>query len=80
MEHLELPPVKLLALFFRAISTWFENLCSLLQTAKEMKMVPYKIVRAPNGDAWVEAAGQQFSPSQVGAFILGKMKEVREPR
>lgn len=43
-------------------------------------MVPYKIVRAPNGDAWVEAAGQQFSPSQVGAFILGKMKEVREPR
>lgn len=42
-------------------------------------MVPYKIVRAPNGDAWVEAAGQQFSPSQVGAFILGKMKEVRGP-
>ncbi|GAQ84475.1 heat shock protein 70 family [Klebsormidium nitens] len=48
------------------------------QTQKEMKMVPYKIVRAPNGDAWVEAAGQQFSPSQVGAFILGKMKETAE--
>ena len=40
------------------------------QTQKEMKMVPYKIVRAPNGDAWVEANGQQYSPSQIGAFIL----------
>ncbi|KAJ6754925.1 HEAT SHOCK 70 KDA PROTEIN MITOCHONDRIAL [Salix purpurea] len=36
------------------------------QTQKEMKMVPYKIVRAPNGDAWVEANGQQYSPSQIG--------------
>ncbi|GLJ51842.1 hypothetical protein SUGI_1101300 [Cryptomeria japonica] len=48
------------------------------QTQKEMKMVPYKIVRAPNGDAWVEANGQQYSPSQIGAFILGKMKETAE--
>ncbi|KAG6543672.1 hypothetical protein Mapa_014855 [Marchantia paleacea] len=47
-------------------------------TAKEAKMVPYKIVRAPNGDAWVEAGGQQYSPSQVGAFVLGKMKETAE--
>uniref|UniRef100_A0A803MC89 Uncharacterized protein n=1 Tax=Chenopodium quinoa TaxID=63459 RepID=A0A803MC89_CHEQI len=39
------------------------------QTQKEMKMVPYKIVRAPNGDAWVEANGQQYSPSQIGAFV-----------
>lgn len=45
---------------------------------KEMKMVPYKIVKAPNGDAWVEANGQQFSPSQIGAFILKKMKETAE--
>ncbi|GAB4847181.1 hypothetical protein Ancab_039817 [Ancistrocladus abbreviatus] len=45
---------------------------------KEMKMVPYKIVRAPNGDAWIEANGQQFSPSQIGAFILTKMKETAE--
>jgi molecular chaperone DnaK (HSP70) len=45
------------------------------QTQKEMKMVPYKIVRAPNGDAWVESNGQQYSPSQIGAFILTKMKE-----
>ncbi|CDO97356.1 unnamed protein product [Coffea canephora] len=49
-----------------------------LQVQKEMKMVPYKIVRAPNGDAWVEANGQQYSPSQVGAFVLTKMKETAE--
>ncbi|XP_016449946.1 heat shock 70 kDa protein, mitochondrial [Nicotiana tabacum] len=48
------------------------------QTQKEMKMVPYKIVRAPNGDAWVEANGQQYSASQIGAFILTKMKETAE--
>ncbi|KAF7843052.1 heat shock 70 kDa protein, mitochondrial [Senna tora] len=48
------------------------------QTQKEMKMVPFKIVKAPNGDAWVEANGQQYSPSQVGAFVLTKMKETAE--
>ncbi|XP_062193784.1 heat shock 70 kDa protein, mitochondrial-like [Phragmites australis] len=48
------------------------------QTQKEMKMVPYKIVRAPNGDAWVEMGGQQYSPSQIGAFVLTKMKETAE--
>ncbi|KAL3350356.1 hypothetical protein AABB24_023041 [Solanum stoloniferum] len=48
------------------------------QTQKEMKMVPYKIVRGSNGDAWVEANGQQYSPSQIGAFILTKMKETAE--
>ncbi|KAK1386171.1 Mitochondrial HSO70 2 [Heracleum sosnowskyi] len=48
------------------------------QTQKEMNMVPYKIVRAPNGDAWVEANGQQYSPSQIGAFVLTKMKETAE--
>ncbi|MED6168889.1 hypothetical protein PIB30_015947 [Stylosanthes scabra] len=48
------------------------------QTQKEMKMVPYKIVKAPNGDAWVETNGQQYSPSQVGAFVLTKMKETAE--
>merc|ERR1711920_408035 len=41
-------------------------------------MVPYKLVPSPNGDAWVEANGQTFSPSQVGAFVLGKMKETAE--
>ena len=48
------------------------------QTQKEMKMVPYKIVKAPNGDAWVEANGQKFSPSQIGANVLTKMKETAE--
>lgn len=41
-------------------------------------MVPYKIVRADNGDAWVEAGGQRYSPSQMGAFVLMKMKETAE--
>ncbi|WIA42182.1 hypothetical protein OEZ86_009446 [Tetradesmus obliquus] len=48
------------------------------QTQKEAKMVPYKIVAAPSGDAWVEAGGQQYSPSQIGAFVLTKMKETAE--
>ncbi|KMZ59813.1 Heat shock 70 kDa protein, mitochondrial [Zostera marina] len=48
------------------------------QTQKEMKMVPYKIVNAPNGDAWVEMSGQKYSPSQIGAFVLTKMKETAE--
>ncbi|RWR77864.1 heat shock protein, mitochondrial-like protein [Cinnamomum micranthum f. kanehirae] len=47
-------------------------------TQKEMKMVPYKIVPGPNGDAWVEANGKQYSPSQIGAFILTKMRETAE--
>ena len=41
-------------------------------------MVPYKIVRGDNGDAWVEARGEKYSPSQISAFILGKMKETAE--
>ncbi|KDD77094.1 heat shock protein 70 Hsp70 [Helicosporidium sp. ATCC 50920] len=48
------------------------------QVQKESKMVPYKIVRADNGDAWIEAGGQRYSPSQVGAFTLQKMKETAE--
>ncbi|KAI3712323.1 hypothetical protein L1987_70874 [Smallanthus sonchifolius] len=48
------------------------------QTQKEMGMVLYKIVKAPNGDAWVEANGQRYSPSQIGAFVLTKMKETAE--
>lgn len=39
------------------------------------KNVPFKIVRASNGDAWVESHGKLYSPSQIGAFILMKMKE-----
>jgi len=45
---------------------------------KEAAMVPYDIVRADNGDAWLEAKGNRYSPSQVGAFVLGKMRETAE--
>ena len=47
-------------------------------TKKDMELVPYKIVEGPNGDAWVEAGGEKYSPSQVSAFILQKMKETAE--
>ncbi len=45
---------------------------------KDKKLVPYKIVRASNGDAWVEIEGKTYSPSQISAFILQKMKETAE--
>ncbi|WP_309661469.1 molecular chaperone DnaK [Sphingomonas sp.] len=47
-------------------------------TKKDTKLVPYKIVKGPNGDAWVHAGGQDYSPSQISAFILQKMKETAE--
>jgi len=47
-------------------------------TQKDMKNLPYTIIKAPNGDAWVEAAGEKFSPSQIGALVLGKMRETAE--
>ncbi|QKP76164.1 molecular chaperone DnaK [Methyloligella sp. GL2] len=46
--------------------------------AKDQKLVPYHIVKGDNGDAWVEAQGKKYSPSQVSAFILQKMKETAE--
>jgi molecular chaperone DnaK len=45
---------------------------------KDKKLVPYKISKASNGDAWVEADGKSYSPSQISAFILQKMKETAE--
>lgn len=45
---------------------------------KDMKNFPYKVIRASNGDAWVQANGQQYSPSQIGAFVLMKMKETAD--
>ena len=45
---------------------------------KDKKLVPYKIVRASNGDAWVEIEGKSYSPSQISGFILQKMKETAE--
>jgi len=47
-------------------------------TQKDMAMVPYKIIKAATGDAWVEAAGKQYSPSQIGALVLDKMKKTAE--
>ena len=47
---------------------------------KDKKLVPYKIVKGPNGDAWVEAHGKQYSPQQISAFILQKMKETAEAK
>ena len=47
-------------------------------TQKDMGLVPYKIVKAGNGDAWVTADGKQYSPSQISAFTLQKMKETAE--
>jgi molecular chaperone DnaK len=46
--------------------------------AKDKEMVPYKISKGPNGDAWVESRGKQLSPSQISAFILQKMRETAE--
>ncbi len=46
--------------------------------AKEKKNMPFEIINGGNGDAWVEAKGEKYSPSQISAFILGKMKETAE--
>ena len=47
-------------------------------TKKDTELVPYTIVRGANGDAWVQAGGEDYSPSQISAFILQKMKETAE--
>ena len=48
------------------------------EVQRDIKEVPYQIVQHTNGDAWVEARGKQYSPSQIGGFVLGKMKETGE--
>ena len=48
------------------------------ETKADQEMVPYKIIKADNGDAYVEAQGEKYSPSQISAFILQKMKETAE--
>lgn len=58
----------------RLIGRKFED----AEVKKDMKTVSYKICRASNGDAWVEAHGKLYSPSQIGAFVLTKMKETAE--
>jgi molecular chaperone DnaK len=47
-------------------------------TKKDIQHLPYKIVQAKNGDAWIEAQGDTYSPSQIGAFVLQKMRETAE--
>ncbi|EDV19711.1 uncharacterized protein TRIADDRAFT_64372 [Trichoplax adhaerens] len=48
------------------------------EVQKDIKIVPYEIIKAPNGDAWVKARDKQYSPSQIGGFVLTKMKETAE--
>src|SRR5258705_8749780 len=48
------------------------------EVADEAKKVPYKVVRAPNGDAWVEIRGKRYSPPEISALILRKLKEAAE--
>ncbi|KAF6777131.1 hypothetical protein AHF37_03299 [Paragonimus kellicotti] len=48
------------------------------EVQKDIKSSPFKIIKASNGDAWLEARGKAYSPSQIGAFILIKMKETAE--
>src|SRR5256884_405758 len=48
------------------------------EVQKAMKVLPYKIVRADNGDAWVEVRGRRYSPAEISAFILQKMKQTAE--
>ncbi|ORZ16453.1 hsp7-like protein [Absidia repens] len=48
------------------------------EVQRDIKEVPYKIVAHSNGDAWVEAHGKKYSPAQIGAYVVGKMKETAE--
>jgi molecular chaperone DnaK len=48
------------------------------EVQKAMKVLPYRIVRADNGDAWVEVRGKKYSPAEISAFILQKMKQTAE--
>lgn len=48
------------------------------EVQRDIQQVPYKIVQHKNGDAWLEAQGEKYSPSQIGGFVLGKMKQTAE--
>ncbi len=67
-------PVNTLFAIKRLIGRRFDE----PMTQKDIGLVPYKIVKADNGDAWVEAKGEKYSPSQISAFILQKLKETAE--
>src|ERR1700760_4664617 len=67
-------PMKTLYSVKRLIGRRFDD----PMVAKENSLVPFVIEKASNGDAWVDVDGQHYSPSQISAFILGKMKETAE--
>jgi molecular chaperone DnaK len=67
-------PTNTLFAIKRLIGRTFED----PMTKKDMGLVPYEIVKADNGDAWVKVHGKKYSPSQISAFILQKMKETAE--
>ncbi len=67
-------PVRTLFAIKRLIGRRFDDPI----TQKDMGLVSYKIVRGDNGDAWVEVEGKKYSPAQISAFILQKMKETAE--
>src|SRR5512143_3228085 len=48
------------------------------EVSAESKRVPYKLLRAPNGDAWVEVRGKQYSPPEISALVLQKLKQAAE--
>jgi molecular chaperone DnaK len=48
------------------------------EVQRQLKLAPYKIIEAPNGDAWVAASGREMSPPEVSSFVLAKMKEIAE--
>jgi len=58
----------------RLIGRRFED----TEVQKAMKVLPYKVVRADNGDAWVEVRGKKYSPAEISAFILQKMRQTAE--
>lgn len=58
----------------RLIGRRFED----AEVQRDIKQVPYKIVKHSNGDAWLEARGETYSPAQIGGFVLNKMKETAE--
>ena len=67
-------PARTLYAIKRLVGRRFDD----AQTSKHAEMAPFKVVKADNGDAWLEVDGEKYSPSQVSAFILGKMKETAE--
>ena len=48
------------------------------EVAKQIELSPFKVIEAPNGDAWVHAVGRDFSPPEISAMVLAKMKEIAE--